>query len=331
MNGLEARPRSIRLRSFYGFSPEEDGYLGWSEEGPRDRMLELIEDGDLFLIYGAASSETSKNDRHRVLGFLQVERRLIRDVDKSSAVGMKRKRENGFEDKWTYAIPVIRAWRVEETVLLETIAPVTYRSEAGQAIAVWSPELTPSEMDLALKIKVTEVDVFGEPPVAETEKRKIVFADVFRPSKAFPGSFGERTSLYEDGPTHLYLARFEGDGFAMMGLPKPQFDKSALIKIGVSNDVKRRLQELNCGFPPAAKGRWKIELTSELYDGKAAAEAAEHTFKHVAEKRMESLGGEFFRGSWTEAQSIFASVPGVSRFGGRQVSDLISPEQARQK
>ena len=43
----------IWLRSFYGFGPEEDGYIGWSEEGPRDRMLGMISAGDLFMIYGA--------------------------------------------------------------------------------------------------------------------------------------------------------------------------------------------------------------------------------------------------------------------------------------
>ncbi|MBY2983653.1 GIY-YIG nuclease family protein [Rhizobium leguminosarum] len=315
MNDLPSKPRSIRLRSFYGFSPEEDGYLGWSEEGARDRMLELIEDGDLFLIYGASSAQTSKNERHRVLGFLQIERRAIRDVDKASAVGLKRKRDHGWAEKWSHAIPAVRAWRVDEPMLLETIAPVTYRSEAGQAIAVWGPELIPSEIDLALKVKVKEVNVFGEPPMAATAGTRAPLSEAFHPSRAFPASFGERTSVYEDGPAHLYLARFEGDGFALMGLSKPQFDKSTLIKIGVSNDVQRRLKELNCGFPPAAKGRWKIDLTSELYDGKAAAEAAEQTFKNVAEKRLQSLGGEFFRGDWTAAMSLFASIPGVSRFG----------------
>ncbi len=214
-------------------------------------------------------------------------------------------------------MPVVRAWRVDEPMLLETIAPVTYRAEAGQAIAVWSPELTPSEIYLALKVKVTEVNVFGEPPVAETAVKKRPLAEVFQPSKAFPGSFGERTSTYEDGPTHLYLARFDGDCFAVTGLPKPQFDKSALIKIGVSNDVKRREEELNCGFPPAAKGRWKIEITSQLYDKKAAAEAAEKAFKDRGQKELISLGGEFFRGDWMKAQIIFASVPGASRFGGK--------------
>ena len=317
MSDLPEKPRSIRLRSFYGFSPEEDGYIGWSEETARDRMVSQIEDGDLFLIYGAASAETSKNERHRVLGFLQVERRVIRDVDRSSAIGMKRKRESGFAEKWSFAIPVVRAWRVDEPMILETIAPDTYRPEAGQAIAVWSPELTAPEVDLALKVRVTEVSVFGEPPVAETEGKKVTLAEAFRPSKAFPGSFGERTSNYEDGPTHLYLARFDGDGFAMMGMPKAQFDKSALIKIGVSNDVKRRQDDLNCGFPPAAKGRWKIEVKSVPYHGKAAAESAEQTFKDAAAKRLESLGGEFFRGDWMSAQSVFASIPGVSRFGGK--------------
>ncbi|MDK4729204.1 GIY-YIG nuclease family protein [Rhizobium phaseoli] len=317
MSDLPSKPRSVRLRSFYGFSPEEDGYLGWSEEGARDRMLELIEDGDLFLIYGAASAETSKNERHRVLGFLQIERRAIRDVDKASATGLKRKRDYGWADKWSHAIPVVRAWRVDEPMLLETVAPVTYRPEAGQAIAVWSPELTQSEIDLALKVKVIEVNVFGEPPIAETAVNKAPLAEAFRPSRAFPGSFGERTSVFDDGPTHLYLARFEGDGFAMMGLSKPQFDKSALIKIGVSNDLQRRLKELNCGFPPAAKGRWKIELKSQPYDSKAAAEVAKQAFKDAAEKRLRSLGGEFFHGDWTNATTVFASVPGVSRFGGK--------------
>lgn len=317
MIALPDKPRSIRLRSFYGFSPEEDGYLGWSEEASRDRMLELVRDGDLFMIYGAASAETSKNERHRVLGFLQVEATPIRDTNKSSALGLKHKREKGWAGKWGYALPVVRAWRVDEPMLLETIAPVTYRAEAGQAIAVWSPELTPSEIDLALKVRVTEVNVFGEPPVPETAVKRRPLAEVYQPSKAFPSSFGERTSNYQDGATYLYLARFVGDGFAVMGLSKPQFDKSELVKIGVSNDVKRREQELNCGFPPSAKGRWKIEVTSQLYDNKAAAEAAEKAFKERGQKELTSLGGEFFRGDWMKAQSIFASVPGASRFGGK--------------
>ncbi|PYF02552.1 hypothetical protein BJ122_11151 [Rhodopseudomonas faecalis] len=315
MSDLPAKPRRIWLRSFYGFSPEEDGYIGWTEEGPRDRMLGLIEDDDLFMIYGASSAETDKSHRHKVLGFLQVEARAIRDRDKASSVGMQRKRDNGWQDKWTYAIPVKRAWRVDEQILLERIAPTTYRPEAGQAIAVWNPPLEADEVDRALKIRVTEVAVFGEPPLSEGGLLKGILARVFHPSRAFPGSFGERVVTYEDGPTRLYLAHFEGDGFALRGKAKPQFDKSVLLKIGVSNDLGRRVSELNAGFPPAAVGKWSMVLESEPYVDRKSAEAAEQAFKDRACREMESLGGEFFQGQISTAQSIFASIPGVSRFG----------------
>jgi hypothetical protein len=314
MNSLPVKPRHIWLRAFYGFSPEDDGYIGWTEEGPRDRMLGLVEDDDLFMIYGAVSNETNKAHRNRILGFLQVEARAIRDIDKASSVGMQRKRDRGWFDKWTHAIPVVRAWRVDESVLLERVAAKTYRPEAGQAIAVWNPPLLPEEVELALKIRVTEVSVFGERPV-DTGLEKSPLGQAFRPSRAFPGSFGERTATYEDGPTRLYLALFDGDGFALLGRMKPQFDNSVLVKIGVSNDVKRRLSELNAGFPPAAVGKWTMQLVSEPYDGRQAAEVAEQAFKDSAEQRMQSLGGEFFRGDWELTQSLFAVIPGVSRFG----------------
>ncbi len=315
MSDLPVKPRRIWLRSFYGFGPEEDGYIGWTEEAPRDRMLGLIENGDLFMIYGASSAETAKSDRNRVLGFLQIEARKIRDIDKASVSGIQRKRDHGWQDKWTYAIPVVRAWRPDEQILLERIAPVTYRPEAGQAIAVWNPPLEPAEVDLALKIRVTEVNVFGEPPVSGGNATKANLGQVFQPSRAFPTSFGERTSTYEDGPTRMYLARFDGDSFALRGQPKPLFDKSVLLKIGVSNDLERRVSELNAGFPPAAVGKWSMNLRSEPYKDREAAEAAEQMFKDKAKAQLESLGGEFFQGDATTAQLIFAGIPGVSRFG----------------
>ena len=58
-----------------------------------------------------------------------------------------------------------------------------------------------------------------------------------------------------------------------------------------------------------------MQLVSEPYEGRQAAEVAEQAFKDKAAKALQSLGGEFFRGAWTAAQGVFATVPGVSRFG----------------
>jgi hypothetical protein len=93
------------------------------------------------------------------------------------------------------------------------------------------------------------------------------------------------------------------------------FSSSVLLKIGVSSDVKRRLSEINGGFPPAAVGRWSLQLVSEAFIDRATAEAAEQIFKDKAAPGLRSLGDEFFQGEWTSAVSAFAEVPGVSRFG----------------
>ena len=86
-NGLPDGKR-IRIRSFYGFSPEEDGYAGWSKKTDRDAYLRKLSDGDLIMIYGASTSETDKAERSYVLGFLEIETRAIRDEDKPNRVSV---------------------------------------------------------------------------------------------------------------------------------------------------------------------------------------------------------------------------------------------------
>lgn len=164
-SGMEEKLPTIWLRSFFGFSPEEDGYVGWSQEANRKHVLSKASSGDLMMIYGAGSVSTSSSDILRVLGFLQIETKPIRDVDKASEKGIQRKRDNGWQDKWTFALPVRRAWRVTQPLRLDQVAFLTYQPKKGRAIAAWSPALEPDEVERALALRVTEVPVFGEPPL----------------------------------------------------------------------------------------------------------------------------------------------------------------------
>jgi hypothetical protein len=86
------------------------------------------------------------------------------------------------------------------------------------------------------------------------------------------------------------------------------------VKIGVSNEPKRRIEELNSRIPPAALGKWKMELVSQPYPDRKAAEAVEQQFKNKGEVALESLGKEFFWGDWTSAMLLFSCLPGASRF-----------------
>lgn len=305
--------KKMWMRSFYGFGPDEDGYAGWTKESGRARILKHIKDGDLLMIYGAGTKETEKALRSCVLGFLQVDATAIRDCDKSSMESLKRKADRGWEQKWTFGIPVRRAWRCDEKKMIRSIAFRTYRPEAGQALGVWGAAMDEDEVAQALKIRVTEVNVFGEPPVGEVRLRKQAMGQEFSPSHAFPGSFGTHLVTKNDGITYLYLARFDGNGRALLGKPAAFACKSEAMKIGVSSDLQSRLNQLNAGIPPAAKGRWTLHMQAQYPDRKSA-EAVEQVFKDKSKDKLESLGGEFFWGSADDAMLIFTSLPCVSRF-----------------
>jgi hypothetical protein len=314
MSSALPNDKTMWIRAFYDFNPEEAGYVGWSQESGQKRALRELKDGDLMLIYGANAASTKKAMRSHVLGFVEIAARPIRDYEKASAASQKVKSDNGNAGSWTYGLPIRRAWRALDKMQIARIAPTTYDADAGQGIGVWGRALEVDEIDQALKIRVIEVNVYGEPPVDDDVPTNEPFANVFKPSRGFPGSSGKRTSVYEDGETFVYLARFEGDGHALVGKAKPLGDKSVLMKIGTSNQPNRREDELNSGIPPAALGKWKMMLVSQPYHDRKSAEAVEQTFKDKGVIELESLGKEFFWGDRTSALLLFTSLPGTSRF-----------------
>ncbi|SOC04670.1 hypothetical protein SAMN05877809_103252 [Rhodobacter sp. JA431] len=48
----------------------------------------------------------------------------------------------------------------------------------------------------------------------------------------------------------------------------------------MTNNPKRRCDELNAGIPPAAKGKWAMRLTSQPFPDMPRAEAARHRASH---------------------------------------------------
>ena len=299
-----ARP-AMFLRSFFGFSPEEDGYIGWTRSEHRAHVIEKLKDGDLFLIYGAGTGETPKAQQRQVLGVLQVDVEPIRDVDKASKEGMARKASHGWTDKWSYALPVRRAWRSAKAIPIDYVARETYNPSAGQAIATWSPELTDADVERVMKLEMVEVPVFGEPPLPEGYGRGPLI-DSFRPSPGVTPSFGEVTSTRIDGEHRLYVMKFDGDVAALLGRPAYSIGKKHLVKVGFSNDIERRCGELNAGLPPAGKFAWRRWLMSGPIPSGEEAKLREDALKAALDTRTESLGGEFFLGDEIAVQAEFA-------------------------
>ena len=301
----------VWLKAFWGFDPQNDGYLGFTRQGDQERLIREAQGGDLVLIYGAASEHTVLSDRSRALGFLQFEPVAIRDVDRMSDASKRRKVENGWVDRWTFAVPVHRAWKVMRRIEVRHVAPETYIAKRARVIASQGELLNAADTERALRLPVSSVSVFGEPPVSEEETVEYTLADHFRPSRGITPSFGSRESVYEDGQHFLYMLRAEGCVPALLAREPEHLMRKALVKVGFSNSPDRRCDEHNAALPPNSQLRWKLAFKSKAYADGLAAKEAEDRLKAAFDQRFESLGGEFFLGDFEDMVTEFSTTPGA--------------------
>lgn len=298
MDEIEADRRQVWLRAFYGFDPEGAGYLGFTREAQREEMLSKMTDGDLVLIYGAVESLTQPDLRSQALGFLEVTQERCVDKTRQSEESIAWKKEHGFSERWTYGIKVRRAWRVQNRVRIKTIAPKAYDNKNRFERTTRAILLESDERYRALSHPVRQVNVFGEPRIAEGELAKGALEKLLKPSRGIPPSFGSRSSDYQDGENHLYLMMLTQNAGSLLGNSVLHVGK-ALAKVGRSNDPVRRLREINEGFPEQSIVKWRLIGTQKFEDGRAAHDY-ETDLKMQFERRFQSQGNEFFTGE-TEA------------------------------
>lgn len=117
---------SVWLTAFYGFSPEDDGFLGFTDVNDRDRLFEQMGDRQLVCIYGASNPETDPKQVSQLLGILDVERERIDSWGRMSDKSKQRNLSKGYENKWRFALPVRRAWRTNHRLNVKHVFPRSY-------------------------------------------------------------------------------------------------------------------------------------------------------------------------------------------------------------
>lgn len=295
------------LKAFWGFDPEHEGYLGFTQPGGRKRLIEAYQPGDLVIIYGADSSITMDEDRKQVLGILEIEPEEIRDVDRISEIGLERKKSNGWGDRWTYAVPVSRAWRFRQRVGVGDVFPDTYIPQNSRVLGSLGLLVSEREAANVLGWPVVQVGVFGAPPL-DHQPETNTFEAAWRPSNGPRPSFGERNAQYADDGSILYLFIWDGDPSYLLGGKPFDFVGKCIAKVGRTSDPKRRLIEVNSGFPPAAKGKWKAVQQSKRFSDSGTAHDAETDLKFAFDTRFKSLGGEFFLCERKTVEAAFCDI-----------------------
>lgn len=286
----EILSRSVWLTGFWGFDVGSDGAYGFTKEVDRDRFEKNAEDPQLVAIYGASSKETPSYLRAQLLGLIEIELKQIDGHSRMSLAAKQERIDRGREDKWRFAYPVRRAWKIPNGMSVGQIFE-SYDPSKGQHIAAFGTYLTRSDKRNLSRISLTEVSVFGEPPLGESDQ-------VYSPSNRFPKSSGEREANYNDGRTWLYV--FRNKHFS-----KDMKNGQQVFKVGVSNDLAYRQKSLNSGFPPELDAGWSNFL-SEPFENAEAAEQAEDALKRALQEF--SMGGEFFRCDTTSIELKFAEV-----------------------
>jgi len=299
---------SVWLTGFWGFDPEEEGILGFTDPRDRDRLFSMIDERQLVCIYGAASPETDSKLVHHLLGVLEVERTPIDSWSKMSDFAKNRNIRLGRQEKWRHAMPVRRAWRTRHTLDVNQVFPKSYDPNNGRYIARFGTWLIADEARWLLeKVPFVETNVYGEPAIHEvgtSERESGPIASFLKPSKGIFGSFGERTFEVYDKPHDLYLAHFPTAAELLAG--RAVLRGFGLVKIGITGNIKNRLKALNLSFPQTSHIGWKITRTAKFPNRDSAGEAeAAFKVRAVEEFGAASLGKEYFVMDINKAGSLF--------------------------
>jgi hypothetical protein len=222
-------------------------------------------EGDLVLIYGADQKQTQRDQRRQLLGIYDVEPISVSDTERSSDAHRRRKIENGWQGRWTYAVPIRRAWRVNRKIEAHYLARNTFKAHNAMLIASRCELLTPGEAETALALAVTPVNVFGEPSLLPSQTtEEAALRSFLKPSRGVTPSFGDRKFTVEDTENRLYLLKLEGDVAAFLGRKPFEVFRKMIVKVGHAKDPQQRCGTHNAHLPACAF-KWRVYLMSKQF------------------------------------------------------------------
>lgn len=297
IEAIKSNPPNVWLTSFYGFKPEEWGFLGFYDESRRNHFLKNSRPGVLVVIYGATGA--SKNEVGRVLGIQQCSHHIGSAQKFMPHSAWTSKERNPLsKGQWDYAVKTTRAWRVRDDtpMYVGEFAPQTYDPDRGQAIGTWGMQLTFAESQNIFRLSLEEVDVFGEAEILSPLAGRA--REVLAPSKAGPVSQCPFVTTESEGPKHLYILKLIGDADAFLGEPA---NGKIIVKAGFSGAPETRCNDHNRTLPKKCAFSWEVLFSGEKslwqpYPSSVYAKVGERAMHRALNQfpKGTSLGGEFF-------------------------------------
>ena len=278
----------VFAKRFYGFSPETRPVVAFGKAGNRDALISASSPGDLIAFVGTLDAPTAEAERGRFLGLAEFARVAVDVLDVLGAEAMRPSdlAADG-SPLWPKALPMVRAWRFDEPRL--KLVDVL-REQLTFEATVRAVELDEADARAVLALPRTSIQVPLLPPVAKL----LALGDAL--------AFGRPTT--GPAPTDwtgsvTRSAHTEAWTYAM------RFGRRDVWKVGHSQDIDRRLREVNLHVPAEETGEgWTLAMQQRWPDSVAAHAMEQRVFATLAVFRTT---GERIRCSEAQIQSAWAN------------------------
>ena len=292
--------REYWLTSFWGFSPETWGCIGFDDEAKRQKFINNTKPGVLMAIY-VTKDRAPEYMGGKLVGIYEVSHQKGHVRQFISGDQWARKQTDPkSKDKWEFSLKVTRAWYVveEEWEKIDNVLPSTYsRYDARFQIGPNGVPIIPEDIESLLNLTVYEVPVFGSQLDVEFGLQSLTNA--LKPSRAILPSKEPYWVGETDGPKHLYILNLIGDLKAYLGPEHIEIEDKMIVKVGFSKSPLTRCQQIQSAYPEG-KYKWEVFKPEEIPivppypDAKTAIIGENRMKERMVEGGAESLGREFF-------------------------------------
>ncbi|WP_422362516.1 hypothetical protein [Pyruvatibacter mobilis] len=288
------RGYSVYLTSFWGWSPETWGKVGFKQKGRRETILRETTDPFIMVVYVTKKAPGAEKELlGKVAGFYLVSHQKGHRNEFTAKFQHSR-----FPERWLFALKAERAFTFlpAHRLHIDDLDPSIKREKRWRTIGKNAEALAPEFVEQLRKIPFVEVPVYGvnralDPYVIQPPKRRQGQVQAGPANRSGYAVDGEP----EDAPKELYVLELEGD---MEAFIEGGANGRCVYKVGQSMSAEIRLAFFQRAMP---YGRFKWQLLRstrldghDLYPGYDIAVAGENAIKKVLAEKAEWLGGEFY-------------------------------------
>ncbi|MBY6048311.1 hypothetical protein [Vannielia litorea] len=289
---------SVLFTSFWGWTPETWGTVGWSGLNGATRRTNLMKElTDPFICVCYVTSNQTYIDpdlKGRIAGFYLMSHEMGDRDEFTHPIHHGRD-----ATKWRHSLRAVRAFSYLPEYRPRAMDLFPELSKTARHVSAMGEVITdPAKIDTLRSIPWVEVPVFSKG--ASGDEASAPQHPGLGMVPAGPASSGgyfvpEGTSHL---PRELYVLRLRGDTTAYLG---QSVEGSSIIKIGLSVSPDMRRQTLQKAMPRGTFC-WQVLRTTrkdghDPYSGFSAAVSGENAMKQYLAQHATWLGGEFYLAS----------------------------------